>query len=153
MAEILNGASMMTVIYILLFLSGLILGVILTYYPLKERSKAWFEEWKAEHEDKIRKDVVERSRAALKGKVGEQLTPVLPVFDHEPSDARFIGSPVDYVIFEGHSADEPRGITFADVKTGKTARLTSLQKGFKEAIEEGKVEWETIHVDEFDESE
>lgn len=143
----------MSAIYIVLFLGGLILGIVLTYYFLKERSKAWFKEWKAEHEDRIRKDVIARSRAALKGKVGEQFAPILPIFDYEPSDARFIGSPVDYVIFEGHSTDEPRGVTFADIKTGKTARLTSIQKGFKKAIEDGRVKWETIRVNEFDESE
>lgn len=135
---------------IVLFFGGLILGIFLTYYLLKERAAGWFEEWKSEYEEKIRKESVERSRATLKGKVGEQIAPFFSKFDHEPSDARFIGSPIDYVIFEGHSEEDPRGVTFADIKTGSTARLTPLQRGFKQAIEEGKVSWETIHLDEFE---
>lgn len=136
---------------IILFLSGLILGIILTYYLLKARARGWFEEWKTEYEEKIRKDAVERSRATLKGKVGEQIAPFLSAFEHEPSDARFIGSPVDYVIFEGHSKDSPKGITFADIKTGHSAQLTPLERGFKKVIEEGNVSWETIHLNEFGE--
>lgn len=135
--------------YIILFLTGLIIGIFLTYYFLKERAKTWFEEWKTQYENKIRKDVIKRSRAALKGKVGEQFAPLSPTFDHEPSDARFIGSPVDYVIFEGHSEENPKGVTFADIKTGKSARLTPLQRRFKEVVEEGKVNWETIHLKDF----
>lgn len=144
----LKTVKMMILIPVILFLVGLILGIVLTYYFLKGRSKAWFKEWKTEYEEKIRKDVLKRSRASLKGRVGEQMAPLFPVFDHEPADARFIGSPVDYVIFEGHSEEEPEGVTFADIKTGKTARLTPLQKGFKKAIQDGKVNWETIHLGE-----
>lgn len=133
---------------IILFFSGLILGIILTYYLLKERAKGWLEEWKTEQEKKIRKDALDRSRATLKGKVGEQIAPFLSKFQHNPSDARFIGSPVDYIIFEGHSKENPKSIILADIKTGTTARLTPLQKGFKKAVEEGKVSWETIHLEE-----
>ncbi len=132
---------------ILVFFLGLALGMILIYSLLRERAKTWFEDWKNEYEDQLREDVLERSRAALKGKVGEQVAPLLPVFDYEPSDARFLGSPVDYVIFEGNSEEKPEAITFADIKTGKTARLTPKQRRFKEIIEEGKVNWETIHLD------
>lgn len=113
----------------------------------------WKTEFKEEFEAKIKKEALERSRAALKGRVGEQLALLLPMFEYEPADARFIGSPVDYIIFEGHSEENPEGITFADIKTGETARLTSRQKGFKEAIEGGKVKWETIHVGGLEEEE
>lgn len=139
---------MITLIPIILFIAGLILGIVLTYYFLKGRAKGWLDEWKTKYEEKIRRDVIKRSRATLKGRVGEQMAPLFPVFDYEPADARFIGSPVDYVIFEGHSEEEPEGITFADIKTGKTAKLTTLQRGFKKAIEQGKVGWETIHLGE-----
>lgn len=137
-------------IYLIIFILGLIIGAVLAYYILKERARTWFREWQTEREDQIRKDVIKRSRAALKGRVGEQLAPVLPVFDYEPSDARFIGSPVDYVVFEGDSKNDPRRIIFADVKTGNRARLTPKQKGFKEVVENGEVEWETIRVEEFE---
>lgn len=137
-------------IEIVTLIVGLIIGIVLAYIFLRARVSAQLSKWKTEFreefEDKTRREALERSRAALKGRVGEQLAPLLPMFEYEPSDARFIGSPVDYVIFEGHSKEKPKGITFADIKTGKTARLTKRQKGFKKAIENGKVKWETIHV-------
>lgn len=136
--------SMLTVI---IFVTGLTLGILLTYALLRERASTWFERWKSEYEDEIRRDVAERSRATLKGRIGEQIAPFLPMFNYEPSDARFIGSPVDYVIFEGHSKEDPQRITFADIKTGKTAKLTPKQRRFKEIIEEGNVRWETIHLE------
>ena len=131
---------------IVLFLMGVIFGVLITYYLLRERARGWFKEWKTEHESSVRKDALERSRAALKGKVGEQMAPILPMFEYEPADARFIGSPVDYIIFQGHSEEDPKSITFADVKTGKSAKLTPKQKEFKKIVEEGKVNWETIRI-------
>lgn len=139
------------IIFIALFLSGLILGIILAYYFFKGRAKTWYKEWKTEYESQIRKDAVDRSRAVLKGKVGEQFAPFFSAFDYEPSDARFIGSPVDYIIFEGHSEENPKGVTFADIKTGKNSKLNPMQRGFKRAVERGKVSWETIRLEDFDE--
>jgi predicted Holliday junction resolvase-like endonuclease len=59
----------------------------------------------------IRKDSINRSRSTLKGKIAEQLAPVLPGFLFNPADARFIGSPVDYIIFDGLTevSDEKKG--------------------------------------------
>jgi len=49
----------------------------------------------------IRKDSINRSRSTLKGKIAEQLAPVSPGFLFNPADARFIGSHMDYIIFDG----------------------------------------------------
>lgn len=136
-------------LFLATFISGLILGILFTYYLMKGRMESWFKEWKVEEENRIRKDVIKRSRASLKGKIGEQMAPLLPIFNYEPSDARFIGSPVDYVIFEGLSRNEPEEIIFADVKIGKEARLNSKQRNFRRIVEEGRISWETIHLDEF----
>lgn len=138
-------------LFLIIFILGLILGSLLTYYILKGRTKSWFREWKIEEEDKIRKDALNRSRSSLKGRLGEQMAPLLPIFNYEPSDARFIGSPVDYIIFKGLSKDEPEEIIFADVKTGKGARLNSKQRDFRRIIEEGRVSWETIRINDFSE--
>lgn len=136
-------------LFLATFISGLILGILFTYYLMKGRMESWFKEWKVEEENRIRKDVIKRSRASLKGKIGEQMAPLLPIFNYEPSDARFIGSPVDYVIFEGLSRNEPEEIIFADVKIGKETRLNSKQRNFRRIVEEGRISWETIHLDEF----
>jgi predicted Holliday junction resolvase-like endonuclease len=105
-----------------------------------------------EKEKELRKEILERSRAVLKGRIGEQIVPFLEQFKYNPSDARFIGSPIDYVIFDGYTdvkdKREVRPITvvLADIKTGKSARLTFEQKKIKEAIIEKRVKWETINL-------
>ncbi|MFB0500543.1 MAG: Holliday junction resolvase-like protein, partial [Candidatus Hadarchaeaceae archaeon] len=104
-------------IEIVVLIIGLLIGIFLTYTYLRGRLAVQFERWKAEFEERIRREVLERSRAVLKGRIGEQLAPLLPMFKHEPADARFIGSPVDYLVFDGYKEGEPRRIIFLDVKT------------------------------------
>jgi len=133
-------------IEIVVLIFGLLIGIILCYVYLKERLAVQFERWKAEFEEKIRQEILERSRAALKGRIGEQLAPLLPMFKHEPADARFLGSPVDYVVFDGYKDGNPRSVTFIDVKTGKTATLSKMERKLKLVIDQGKVRWETIHM-------
>lgn len=90
------------------------------------QAKNEFEKYKAEYElvvqERIRKereDALDRSRATLKGRIAEQMTPLLPEFiaKYEPADARFVGSPIDYVIFKGitkndNGNSEPVDIVF-----------------------------------------
>lgn len=65
----------------------------------------------------------------LKGKIGEQLAPLLPDFLElcNPSDARFIGSPIDYLIFRNMTREageeRPLEIVLLDIKTGKSRFL------------------------------
>lgn len=63
--------------------------------------RAELECWKVGASEEIRKGAVNRSRSTLKGKIAEQIAPLLPEFLYNPADARFIGSPVDYIIFDG----------------------------------------------------
>jgi len=107
----------------------------------------------AEQESSVRKDAADRSRYILKGKIAEHMVPMVPeVFRHDPSDARFIGAPIDYLIFDGYSAvkdgdsDEDITVVLADIKTGN-ATLNRTEKKIKEAVEEGRVRWETIRID------
>jgi predicted Holliday junction resolvase-like endonuclease len=138
------------ILEIIIFILGMLLGIVLCYLYLRGQLAAQLERWKLEFEERIRQEVLEKSRAILKGKIGEQLAPLLPLFRHEPADARFLGSPVDYVVFDGYKEGEPRGVTFVDVKTGKNAALTPLERKLKEVIEQGKVTWETIHIGELE---
>jgi predicted Holliday junction resolvase-like endonuclease len=114
----------------------------------KEFSQTW-----AEQESSIRKDAADRSRYVLKGKIAEHMVPMYKdVFKYDPSDARFLGAPIDYVIFDGYTAvkdgnsDEPITVVLADIKTGN-ARLNRTERKIKEAVEKGRVRWETIHLD------
>jgi predicted Holliday junction resolvase-like endonuclease len=131
---------------ILWLLLGFLLGVILSYLILLPLFRIRLEGWKREVEESLRREALERSRATLKGRIGEQMAPLLPQFKYEPADARFIGSPVDYVIFEGHSRGEPEGVVFLEVKAGRST-LTPLERKLKEVVEGGRVRWETLELD------
>ena len=67
---------------------------------------------------------MDTSGAVLKGKIAEQMAPLLPGFlaKYNPADARFIGSPIDHLIFrnmsQGDDSEEPIEIVLLDVKTG-----------------------------------
>ncbi len=107
----------------------------------------------AEQESSIRRDAADRSRYVLKGKIAEHMIPMYrDVFKYDPSDARFIGAPIDYLIFDGYTAvkdmnsDEPITVILADIKTGN-ATLNRTERKIKEAVEQGRVRWETIQLD------
>jgi predicted Holliday junction resolvase-like endonuclease len=136
---------------------ALVLGFILGFYyvraritALEEKLRAEFQTWKLEAAGEIRKDSVNRSRSTLKGKIAEQMAPVLPDFGFNPADARFIGSPVDYIIFDGLTrvADDKEDeiqIVFMDVKKGSGA-LTRTQRLIKQAVEKRAVAWKTMRI-------
>ena len=90
---------------------------------------------------KLRKDAVKRSKAVINGQVAEQIAPFLPDFPANPSDARFIGKPVDFIVFSGLSENETIDeILFVEVKTGKSL-LSEREKEVKKAIEQSKVRY------------
>lgn len=102
-------------------------------------------------ERQVSQKAIGKSRAVLKGKIGEQMAPILPEFRYNPADARFIGSPIDYIIFDGYSeAMDGRGqirrIVLMDVKTGN-ARLSPIEKKVKDAVDARAIVWETLELD------
>ncbi|SNB60387.1 Holliday junction resolvase-like protein [Thermoflexus hugenholtzii] len=99
-----------------------------------------FERWKQEFEEQIRQDAIQRSQAVVRGRVTEQLAPCLPDFPFNPQDARFIGSPVDFVVFDGLSEGEIRRVVFVEVKTGRS-KLSSRERRVAEVIAARQVEW------------
>src|SRR3989338_5724385 len=54
----------------------------------------------------LRYDAVKRSKRTLLGKLWEQVSPYLPKFPFRPSDMKFLGSPIDFVIFDGASEND-----------------------------------------------
>lgn len=94
--------------------------------------------------DKARKDAVARSRNVLGGKFTEQLVPFFPDFAYDPTEVRFIGSPIDMVVFPGLAQGDPQEIVILEVKTGNS-QLTSVQKKIRQLIEDGMVRWDEVH--------
>ncbi len=50
-----------------------------------------------------RRDAARRSRGVMAGKGAEQMAPLVPAFADrfDPAEARFLGAPIDYVVFDG----------------------------------------------------
>src|SRR5260370_41888130 len=74
------------------------------------------------------------------GKVFEQLVAYLPDCGFNPKDARFLGSPVDFVVFDGLSDGALRRVVFIEVKTG-TADLSRRERQVRDAVEARQVAW------------
>ncbi len=102
-------------------------------------------EYLRQKEAEIREDAIKRHEAVVTGKVTEHLIPYLPEFRYNPKDARFIGSPVDFVVFDGLSEGSLRRIVFVEVKAGKRPRLNEREKQVRDIVEKRKVYWEMIH--------
>ena len=90
-----------------------------------------------------RADAVKRSRASIQGKVLEHIVPYLPNWKYTPSDARFLGSPIDYIVFDGLSEDEVKELIIVEIKTGNS-KATKRQRSIRDAIKEGKVRYELL---------
>ena len=70
----------------------------------------------------------------------------MPEFKYNPKDARFIGSPVDLIVFDGLDEGDLRRIVFVEVKSGKST-LSKREKLIRDAIEQRKVEWVVLRVE------
>ena len=71
--------------------------------------------------------------------------PFFPDFKYDPTEVRFIGSPIDMVVFPGLAKGEPEEIVILEVKTGKSAGLTPVQKKIRQLVEDGMVRWDEVH--------
>lgn len=87
-----------------------------------------------------REDAVRRSRAVLGGLAAEQLAPWLPGFPWDPTELRFIGKPVDFIVFRGASKGEIEEVVFVEVKTG-TSSPSRVERSLRDALRAGKVSW------------
>ncbi len=113
---------------------------------VREASVA-LQQWKSENELLIRSDAIGRSQSVIVGKVTEHVVPYLPDFKFNPKDARFVGSPIDLMVFDGLDEDELRNIFFIEVKTGASSSLNSRQRQIRDAVQAGRVKWIELRVD------
>lgn len=148
----------------LAMLIGGCIGVVITTIILSStrngRVQAEYEKYIAEleleHKQALlvaQKRSVNTSRAVLKGKMAEQFAPILPEFQYLPSDAKFLGDPVDYVVFDGYTdfrdgdgTAEDIEVILLDIKSGG-ARLSKGQQAIAQAVREGRIRFETLRID------
>ena len=128
-----------------------IIAFLLSYYLIKWRFGKRFRQWQEtetlnleQEKQRIRQTAISQSRAVLGGKFTEQLAPYLPEFKYDPTEARFIGSPIDIVVFPGLANGDPQEIVIMEIKSGKNYQLTPQQQKIRQLIEDGMVRWELI---------
>jgi predicted Holliday junction resolvase-like endonuclease len=143
----------------LLFLATLVMGVLAYLLAQNKKSQTkletemqrringeyrlLFEKWKKAEEKRIRKDAASKSRSTLTGKITEHFIPYLPEFPYDPQDARFMGAPIDFIVFDGMSEGELKEVVLVEVKTN-TSGLSKRERQLRDAVKEGRVKWTEI---------
>ena len=113
---------------------------------IDEKANFRLAKWQKENEKSIREDAIKRSKSVTNGQITENFVPFHPDFNYNPKDARFLGSPIDLVIYDGlTNDDEVKNIIFMEVKTNKS-RLTKRQKSIKKCIESNKITFEEFRI-------
>jgi len=108
-------------------------------------AEAELQEWLMVNEANIRQDAIFRSQSVIMGKVTEHIAPYMSGFPYNPKDARFIGSPIDIIIFDGADEGQVREVIFLEVKTGNSG-LSTRQWQIRDAIVAGHVAWRVLNV-------
>lgn len=80
-----------------------------------------------------------KSQSVKYGQLTEQWIPFSKDFPFNPQNFRFIGKPIDGVVFD----DEK--VIFVEFKTN-TSSLSNIQKKIKQLIEDKKVEWFELKI-------
>lgn len=114
------------------------------------RAQSMLAEWKITVEKQLRQDAVTRSMGVNFGKITEHLLPFSKhLIQFDPRDVRFIGTPVDLMIFDGVTQKKDIiDIYLVEIKTG-TGQLSKKQKTIRSAIGDHRVHWLPIIVPEF----
>jgi predicted Holliday junction resolvase-like endonuclease len=123
---------------ILVLVLGIAIGLLVAL--------VYIQRWKARYTQAIRQDAVQRSQAVTSGKVHEQLVPYLPEFGFNPKDARFLGSPVDLLVFDGLDDGELRRVVFIEIKTGGSS-LTGRERQVRDVVRAHQVAWEELRIE------
>ncbi|MDO8427862.1 MAG: Holliday junction resolvase-like protein [Candidatus Diapherotrites archaeon] len=93
-----------------------------------------------------REDAVKRSRAVLSGQFSEQIAPYFPNFPYSPTEVKFLGKPVDFIVFKGMDQKQIEEIVFLEIKTGQS-QLNAQEKSLKESVQKGKVSWKEYRIE------
>jgi predicted Holliday junction resolvase-like endonuclease len=133
-------------------LVGLIAGLVLAYALLRSsartQARGEFQAWRASELRTIRRNASTATRAEAKERVGDELASDVEEFAFAAANARFLGDPVAFVVFDGHtevkdrSMDTLRTVAFVAIAASSAPPTESLL--VEEYVSDGRVEWLTI---------
>lgn len=128
------------IIFAIIFLFILIIGILI--------GKKYADYlWKHKKVPELREEAIEKSRAVLGGQFSEQLAPYLPDFKYSPTEVRFVGKPVDFIVFKGMDNKDIKEVVFVEVKSGKSA-LSTPERRLRDTIKDKNVSWEEYRIPE-----
>jgi predicted Holliday junction resolvase-like endonuclease len=133
--------ELVVILFLIVFLIGLILAYKLGNKVGAFKKDRWWQKELPRH----RKDAIMKSRAVLGGNFSEQLAPFLPDFKYLPTECKFLGKPIDLLVFKGMDEKRIDEVVFVEVKSGNS-KLSSSERKLKEAIEGKRVRWEEYRV-------
>lgn len=140
-------------------LAGVAGGVAVTWVLLRRSAAARahdrFTAWCATDRVALRRRAVRDGRGGVKQEVGRDLAEVADLFPFEASDVRFVGDPVTFVVFDGHTEVKDRagtalrGVAFVTVTDGAAdGAAEGADDSFlvAECVAAGRVEWLTLKL-------
>ncbi|HMK33085.1 MAG TPA: Holliday junction resolvase-like protein [Nitrosopumilaceae archaeon] len=131
-----------------------IVGIIVFYFIMKRSHDSELDQIEYGYHKALENSKTSQ-RSSIKGKIYEQVAPILPEFAklHNFGDVRFLGSPIDFVVFKNMSQfkegskDNPEiELAFVEIKTG-SGELSDLQKAIKKACKSKEIPFDEIYAD------
>lgn len=144
--------------------AGLAAGVLAALFLLRRwalaRARRRFELWRVSELPALRRRAAGEERGGIKAAVGDDLRTgglvPLAALPFEPADARFVGDPVTFVVFDGHTDVKDRagaavhGVSFVTVAPeGPAGGVPSPGAAgllVAECVAGGRVEWLTLRM-------
>lgn len=131
----------------IIFLIILLVGLAVAFYLGNKSGKASKEKYWLEQLPLHRKEAIAKSRSVIGGQFSEQLAPYLPNFNFNPTECKFLGKPIDFIVFKGMDEKNINEVIFVEVKSGK-AKLNTHEKNLKNTIDKKKVRWVEYRIPE-----
>jgi predicted Holliday junction resolvase-like endonuclease len=129
----------LTILVLVLIL--VVVALVAALRHLKKSIPDTLERAREEEREAFRK----RSAPMLVGNAVQHYVPFLEEFPYHPSDARFLGGLIDFVVFDGLTNGEVRAVIFVEVKKGNQAP-SKRQRQVEKCVQDGKVDFITLQV-------
>lgn len=132
-------------------LAGVVVTAVLLHRSAAARARDRFGAWRADEHAGIRRNTLAAARGGIKEEVSRGLGHAAGTLPFEAADVRFLGDPVTFVVFDGHTAVKDRsssslrGISFVSMGDAFTdPDGTGLL--IAECVAGGRLEWLTVRL-------
>lgn len=135
-------------------LAGVLVGLLVVLLLSRELVRGQVEsevtQWRSSELYSVRREALDRSRPDVQRRVGSTIARWTHSFPFLQEDSRFIGHPVDYVVFEGYSEvrarREPKITAVTFVRARENGRDDPDGRLVEECVRLGRIEWRTIEI-------